>query len=144
MREIVEKLEKEFKDDILEIFEHNEKRVYIKINNEALLKIAEFLHKKLGLRFVIASATDLKEGFEIIYHFSDDKKSGAMINIRVLMPHNKPEIESLTQVFRGAEWIEREIYDLLGIKFLNHPNLVRFLLPEDWPEGVYPLRRESR
>lgn len=139
MRQIIEKLKKLFKNDILEIYQTNNKRVYVKIRSEALLGIARFLHKDLRLRFVIASATDMKEGLEIVYHFSDDK-TGCMINIKVLLPHTEPEIESLTQVFRGAEWIEREIYELLGIRFKNHPNLKRFLLPEDWPDGEYPLR----
>jgi Ni,Fe-hydrogenase III component G len=44
-------------------------------------------------------------------------------------------------MIKGAEFIEREMHDLLGIDFPGHPNLVRLILPEDWPDGVYPLRR---
>ncbi len=141
MKRIIEKLKEEFKNEILDILQPNEKRVYVKINKEALIKIAEFLYKQLKLRFIIASGMDSKEGFEIVYHFSNDK-TGAIINLKVLLPHNRPEVDSLVNVTKGAEWIEREIHDLLGIKFRNHPNLVRFILPEDWPENVYPLRRK--
>jgi NADH:ubiquinone oxidoreductase subunit C len=139
MEKILKKLKSNFKNDVLEIFQPSKKRVFVKIKNESLLNIVRFLHKDMGLRFIIASGSDLKEGFEIIYHFSDDS-TGGIINLRVLLPHNNPEIESLTQVFEGAEWIEREIWELLGINFKNHPNLKRLLLPEEL-EGKYPLRK---
>ena len=109
-----------------------------------LLKVAGFLYNKLKLRFPIASGLDSGEGFEIIYHFSDDRKTGAMINIKVLLSYKKPEVESLTQVFPAAEWIEREMHELLGIDFKNHPNLIHFLLADDWPKEKYPLRKDYK
>jgi len=119
----------------------NTKRLMIYIPKTNLLEVAEYLFKDLGYRYIIVTAMDSKEGFEIIYHFSDDS-SGWIINLNVMLDRDKPEIESLTPVVYGAEWIEREIMDLLGIKFLNHPKPERFLFAEDWPEGKYPLRRD--
>ena len=79
---------------------------------------------------------------EILYHFSFDT-TGEMVTVRILLPDkNKLEIESMSSIIKGAEWIEREIFELLGVKFLGHPNLKRLLLADDWPEGQYPLRRE--
>jgi Ni,Fe-hydrogenase III component G len=86
---------------------------------------------------------DSKDGYEIIYHYSDDN-TGWVMNLNVLLSHDDPEIESMTPIVYGIEWIEREIMDLLGIKFLNHPKPERFLLAETWPEGDYPLRRKIR
>ncbi|MDA3812984.1 MAG: NADH-quinone oxidoreductase subunit C [Candidatus Cloacimonetes bacterium] len=119
----------------------NKKRLMIYIPKDLLLEIGDYLFNELGYRYIIVTAMDSKEGLEIIYHLSDDK-SGWVVNLNVMLPRNKPEIESLTPVVYGAEWIEREIYDLLGIKFLNHPKPERFLLAEDWPKGKFPLRRE--
>ena len=119
----------------------NTKRLMIYIPKTNLLEVAEYLFKDLGYRYIIVTAMDSKEGFEIIYHFSDDS-SGWIINLNVMLDRDKPEIESLTPVVYGAEWIEREIMDLLGIKFLNHPKPERFLFAEDWPDGKYPLRRD--
>ena len=119
----------------------NTKRLMIYIPKTSLLEIAEYLFKDLSYRYIIVTAMDSKEGFEIIYHFSDDS-SGWIVNLNVMLDREKPEIESLTPVVYGAEWIEREIMDLLGIKFLNHPKPERFLFAEDWPEGKYPLRRD--
>lgn len=144
MEEIINKLKKEFKNKILDVKIHNKKRCYITIEKDSLLDVADFLYNTIKCRFPIATGLDSGEGLEIIYHFSDDRKSGAIINIKVLLPYKKPEIESLTQVFAGAEWIEREMHELLGINFKNHPNLIPFLLPDNWPKGKYPLRKDFK
>jgi len=119
----------------------NTKRLMIYIPKTSLLEVAEYIFKDLSYRYIIVTAMDSKEGLEIIYHFSDDS-SGWIVNLNVMLNRDKPEIESLTPVVYGAEWIEREIMDLLGIKFLNHPKPERFLFAEDWPDGKYPLRRD--
>ena len=119
----------------------NTKRLMIYIPKTSLLEVAEYIFKDLSYRYIIVTAMDSKEGLEIIYHFSDDS-SGWIVNLNVMLDRDKPEIESLTPVVYGAEWIEREIMDLLGIKFLNHPKPERFLFAEDWPDGKYPLRRD--
>ncbi len=121
----------------------NIKRLMIYIPRELLLKIADHLFNELGMRYIIVTAMDSKEGFEIIYHFSDDS-SGWIINLNVIIPREKPEIESLTPVIYGVEWIEREIMDILGIKFLDHPKPERFIFAESWPECEYPYRRDYK
>lgn len=126
---------------IIDVEVVNIKRLMIYIPKTSLLQIAEYLFRDLAYRYIIVTAMDSKEGFEIIYHFSDDS-NGWIVNLNVMLERDKPEIESLTPVVYGAEWIEREIMDLLGIKFLNHPKPERFLFAEDWPEGKYPLRRD--
>jgi NADH:ubiquinone oxidoreductase subunit C len=83
------------------------------------------------------------EGFEIIYHFSFDQR-GQVFSARVILKEEKqPEIDSISPIFPGAEWVEREIWEMLGINFKGHPNLKRLLLADDWPEGDYPLRQEN-
>lgn len=121
----------------------NKKRLMVYIPAKLLLQITNFLFRDMGCRYVIVTAMDAKEGYEIIYHFSDDK-SGWLINLNVLLAHDKPEIESITPVVYGAEWIEREIMDLLGIKFKGHPKPERFLFAESWPQEEYPYRRKIR
>jgi NADH-quinone oxidoreductase subunit C len=62
--------------------------------------------------------------------------------IKVLLSRENPEVETVSSIWKTADWQEREIFDLYGIKFLNHPDLRRILLPADW-EG-YPLRKDYK
>lgn len=118
-------------------------RVYFSVNKEDVLEATKLLFKEFGLRFSTASGIDMPGGFEILYHYSFDK-SGEIFSMRVFIEDKKnPEIDAITPVFPGAEWIEREMWEMLGINFKGHPNLKRLLLAEDWPEGKYPLRHEG-
>jgi NADH-quinone oxidoreductase subunit C len=120
--------------------EHSAKRIYFQVLPEDIKKIAGVLFKDLALRFVIATGQDTPGGLEILYHFSFDK-TGQIITVRVLIEDKKnPAIDSIAPLFKGAEWIEREMWELLGINFVGHPNLTRLLLAEEWPEGKHPLR----
>jgi NADH:ubiquinone oxidoreductase subunit C len=117
------------------------RRIYLSINKEDIYEVAKILFKEMGLRLSTASGIDTPSGFEILYHFSFDQ-AGEFYSLRVLLNDKKnPTIDSLTSLFAGAEWIEREIWEMLGINFKNHPNLKRLLLADDWPEGNYPLRQ---
>jgi len=139
---VLDKIRERLADKIINWHEHSEKRIYILIKPQDIRKVATLLFKDLGLRFIIATGQDTPQGIEILYHFSIDK-TGQIISVRVLIEDKKkPEIESLAPLFPGAEWIEREMWEMLGIKFIGHPNLKRLLLAEEWPEGKYPLRQE--
>lgn len=76
---------------------------------------------------------------EMIYLFHSYKHNH-QIRIRTTLPRNEPSIDSVSSVFPTALWHEREIFDLFGVKFLDHPDLRRILLPEDW-EG-FPMRKD--
>lgn len=140
---IRDQIKEKLGDKILEWSEPSAKRVYLSINKEDVVEAVKFLFSELGLRFATASAIELASGFEILYHFSFDK-AGEFYSLRVLLKDKvNPEVESITPLFPGAEWTEREIWEMLGIKFKNHPNLKRLLLADDWPEGKYPLRQDK-
>ncbi len=128
-------------DKIFAWEEKSSRRIYFSIKKEDIVESVNFLFKEIGLRFTTASGVDTPSGFEILYHFSFDK-TGEFYSVRVLIEDKvHPEIDSITPIFPGAGWIEREIWEMLGINFVGHPNLKRLLLAEDWPEGDYPLRQ---
>jgi NADH-quinone oxidoreductase subunit C len=81
----------------------------------------------------------LEPRFELNYHLVSIPKP-QRIRLRVRLAGSDPVVDSLCPVWPGANWLEREIFDLFGIRFTGHPDLRRILLPEDW-EG-YPLRRD--
>ncbi|MCJ7448818.1 MAG: NADH-quinone oxidoreductase subunit C [Bacteroidales bacterium] len=140
---IIEKLKENFSSDILEIVTKNEKRIIVTIKPDSIINIAEYLYKTAGLRFIIASALHTKKGFEIHYHFSMDS-TGLVLNIHVILDKENPQIESLSNMFNASNWIEREMHELFGINFLNHPNQEKLISDGNWAEGVYPYRKEFK
>jgi len=142
MMSIADEIKEKLKEKIADWYQHSLRRIYFSVKPKDIKEVAHFLFRELGLRFVIATGQDTPQGLEILYHFSFDK-TGEIISARVLIEDKKnPEIDSLATMFPAAEWIEREMWELLGINFIGHPNLKRLLLTEEWPEGKYPLRHE--
>jgi Ni,Fe-hydrogenase III component G len=141
--EIKEQIKEKLKDKIIDWQEKSPRRIYFTVKKEDIFETVRILFKSLGLRFSIATGIDLPEALEILYHFSFDK-TGEFYSVRVLLEDKKhPAIDSIAPLFPGAEWIEREIWEMLGINFIGHPNLKRLLLSDDWPEGDYPLRHKN-
>ena len=141
--EVLEDLKGRFKNDILDIFDKTPKRVYIEIKPESIVKMVKYIFRNLGARFNIASGVDARHHLEILYHFTFEEIN-LLVSLRVTLDKSKPEVDSIAPLFEGANWIEREMHEVLGIDFKGHPDMRRLLLPDDWPEGVYPLRRDYK
>lgn len=137
----IEPIKEKFGKAIYQVSVKNERRATLTVDKAKIVEIAEFLFRECGWRFIIATAMDSREGFEILYHFSNDK-SGMILNLQVILDRQKPEIESLTCLFEASSWIEREMHEILGIHFLHHPNLEKLISDGNWAEGVYPYRKE--
>ena len=138
---LINNVKEKFGSEILGITNRNSRRATISVNPDKILAISEYLHKKAGYRFIIASALHTRKGFEIYYHFSFDEL-GLVLNIHVILPQENPEIESLSNMFDASNWIEREMHELFGINFRNHPNQEKLISEGNWAEGVYPYRKE--
>ena len=142
-QDIAKEIHTKFDDKILKWYEHNEKRIYIDIDPKDWIEFGRFLFDTFPTRFIIASAVDTPRNvIEILYHF-DFHNLPQVVSIRVLLEKPSLEIESMAPYIKGTEWIEREMAELFGITFKNHPNMIHLLLPDDWPEGNYPLRRDQ-
>ncbi len=112
---------------------------------EHLQRAAEFLANDPGLQFTFLSditAVDkfpLEPRFELNYHLLS-LEHRARIRLKVRAPGNDPVVPSVTAIWPAANWHEREAFDLMGVRFEGHPDLVRILMPDDW-EG-HPLRKD--
>lgn len=84
------------------------------------------------------TAVDRIEKIELVYIFFSTCSRNRLI-LKVFLPQDKLRVESLALLWKSANWFEREIYDLFGVIFVNHPHLVRILNPESWKD--FPLRK---
>ena len=78
----------------------------------------------------------------VFYHLESTSLK-QKVTLKVSVPREKPELESVADVWRGTDWHEREAFDLVGFNFLNHPDLRRILMPYDWEAG-HPLRKDYK
>jgi NADH-quinone oxidoreductase subunit C len=115
------------------------------VPRKVLVAVAERCKNDEKLQFnLLTDATcvdrfPLEPRFELQYHLVSIPKKNKL-RLRVRVSGDDPVVDSLVPVWPGANWLEREIFDLMGIRFAGHPDLRRILLPEDW-EG-HPLRRD--
>jgi len=140
--DIIENIKVRAGGDMLKLDDRSERRVYVTIKKEILPKMARYLFNDVRARFSIASGVDTRKAVEILYHFSVDG-IGLIVSLRVILDKSDLEVDSLTSIMKCAEWIEREMHELLGVDFKGHPDLRHLLLKDDWPEGNYPLRRDQ-
>jgi len=138
---ILKNINDRFGDRVLKTEKKSSRRAYLDIYPKDIVDMARYIFKDLGLRFNIASAVDDFDRIEILYHFSYDP-SGVIISVRaILNDRDNPCIDTITHVTKAAWWIEREMHELFGVKFEGNEDLRRLLLPDDWPNGVYPMRK---
>jgi NADH-quinone oxidoreductase subunit C len=130
----------------------------IYIDRDRLIDTARMLRGDPALQFVfladvtVADLLPADPRFEVVYHFASlgeaYRAPGASaavpprrLRVKVRVPGDDPRVPSVTAIYPTAGWPEREVFDLFGITFDNHPDLRRILMPEDW-EG-FPLRKDS-
>ncbi len=115
---------------------------WIAVQPEHIESVARLCKEDPELRFDFLSClcgVDAHDSIFVVYHlYSYALRHSAVLKVRV--HKGKPVTQTVTTVWRGANWFERETYDLFGVRFEGHPDLRRILLPDDW-EG-YPLRKE--
>jgi NADH-quinone oxidoreductase subunit C len=140
--EIVEELKKAFGEKIIEAKVPRKRRIFISISAKWYKDLIKYLFEKMQITHVSTiTGMDVGDKIEVMPHLFG---RGVEITVKVDIPKEKPEIDTITDVLPGASLYEREVHDLLGVVFVGHPNLERLILPEDWPEGVYPLRKEYK
>jgi NADH-quinone oxidoreductase subunit C len=105
----------------------------------ALLTAMRALRDAHGYRYyVTGTGTETESSFEVV-HAVRNLDANDTLFVKVAVPKDAPEVDSIAFVYAGAEWQEREIWDLLGVSFKSHPDLRRILMPDDYPG--HPLRK---
>ncbi len=118
-----------------------QRRIFMKITPELVAPVLEHLKSKEQFDILCTiTGLDGGESFEMIYHLT--RKDGIVVNIKTSIPKENPVIKSIIDQFPSSEIYEREVVDLLGIKVEGLPEGPRYPLPDSWPEGEYPLRKD--
>jgi NADH/F420H2 dehydrogenase subunit C len=109
----------------------------LEVDPSNLVAVCRFLRDQLGFDLLSCiSGADMLDHLETVYHLRSLTR-GQLLQLKVRLDHEKPEVDSVVSVWPTANWLERETYDLFGIRFAGHPDLRRMLLDDDF-EG-YPL-----
>ncbi|MEX5218101.1 MAG: NADH dehydrogenase (quinone) subunit D [Nitrospira sp.] len=147
MQSLLESLMTTFPDAVLSIEADTERQeIMARVDPARIADVARWLHDTPEAAFdhitdiCSADYPDDLERFEVIYHLLS-LPHRRRIRLKARVTEDDPTIPSLTSIWKGADFMEREVYDLMGIKFSGHPDLRRILLPEDYEEG-YPLRKD--
>jgi len=143
-KDIFEKLKAEFADAIIEIKEDKGSDPVIIVDHKKILDISLSLRDNEDLLFdymMCLSGMDYKTNIGVVYHLFSTKNNHK-IAIKTILDKENPALLSVEGVWKSANWHEREAFDMFGIKFEGHPNLIRILCPYDW-EG-YPLRKDYK
>ena len=115
----------------------------LEIAPDKIVSVCAFLKNELKfVRLSTVTAVDrfpAEPRFEVVYHLHSLERN-EKLRLKCRLPAAHPEIDSVTGVWRAAGWYERETFDLFGVKFRNHPDLRRIMMPDDW-EG-HPLRKD--
>lgn len=143
VREIYERLERQFpgkvsgfKDDVFD--------PYLRADPQAIVEICRYLRDTSGLDFEILSdltCVDLpkEDKLQVVYHLYSYARRHQIV-LKVDLPRQAPRVATVEDVWKAANWFEREVFDLFGVVFEGHSDLRRILLPEDWVG--HPLRKD--
>lgn len=143
INEIIDTLKRDFHKNIIEeSVSHNE--IYLTVQKNVILKMCDLIYYHFNLPLISLFATDDRKAqasFHVHYVFSLDRED-AFIILKINVDEKDPKYPSITNKIPAANWYEREIQDMFGLKPEGHPDPRRLMNFEDWPEGLHPLRKD--
>ena len=145
MHPLAERIQGRFADGVLLAHEWRGD-LAVTVKRESLHAICRFLRDDPAMDFdyiVHVSSVDWpddEERFEVVYEVYSIRHRHRL-RVKTRVPEHDCYVDSLTDIWRGVEFMEREVFDMMGIRFKNHPDLRRILMPDDFQEG-YPLRKD--
>jgi NADH-quinone oxidoreductase subunit C len=152
VQSIIDEMRERFGDKVRNVVVVDRRIIKVEVERSVVVAAARFL-KERGFDHVkgvtgvdLIALTKPENAIEVIYHagsYADEELKGTVLSLSVKLPRDDPEMPSLTQVWRSAEYHERETFEMLGVRFVGHPDLRRLLLPE-WYSDTPPLRKDFK
>lgn len=135
---VVEDLKARLGAAIVEVKVPQRRRVFITVDRDHYRAALEVLREAGFDHLITITGVDAGDHFEVIAHVGRT----LVVSVRAVVPRSDARIPSLIDLYKGAEFYERETWEMLGIFFEGNPRLTRTFLPENWPKNVYPLRKD--
>ena len=138
---VYERVKQRFPDKVLEVSDKKPDPFAV-IEPGAIVEVSRFLRDDPETAMDCLSnetGVDYKDRIEVVYHlYSYRYRHGCVLKVK--LPRDDPTVATVEEIWKSANWMEREIFDLLGVTFEGHSDMRRILMPEDWPG--YPLRKD--
>lgn len=142
LQKAIDGLSDTFSDQIIDVYQSTGD-TYVRVDTDSIVDVCRYLKEKchfiyLSDLFGIDRYTS-EDRFEVVYNLIS-LRDGVRLFLKVRCEEENPEVDSVTGIWTAAGWPEREVYDMFGIHFKNHPDLRRIFMPEDFE--YFPLRKE--
>lgn len=142
LQNVVDGLSENYTDSFIEVYQSTGDTV-IRVEVDAIVDICRYLKNEQHFIYL----TDVfgidrftsEERFEVVYNLISLRNRERLF-VKVRLPEEEPVLESVADIWKSASWMEREVYDMFGIRFTNHPDFRRIYMPEDF--DYYPMRKE--
>jgi NADH-quinone oxidoreductase subunit C len=142
LQSVVDGLSEKYSDQLIDVYQSTGD-TFIRIDPDAIIEICKFLkneHHFIYLTDILgADRFTSEERFEVIYNIVSLRDRERLF-LKVWLEEENPTVDSITDVWQSASWHERQVYDMYGVHFNNHPDMRRIYMPEDF--DYYPLRKE--
>ena len=141
-KQVIDKLSDKFPDKYIETYQSSGD-TFVRVEPDAIVEICSFLKNECHFTYLGdvfgADRFTSQQRFEVFYNMVS-LKDQIRLFVKVLLEENNPVIQSVTSVWKSANWHEREVYDMFGIQFNDHPDMRRIFMPQDF--DYYPMRKE--
>jgi Ni,Fe-hydrogenase III large subunit/Ni,Fe-hydrogenase III component G len=143
-RERLNQLKEKFGPAILRADFPNDSRLYVYVEGGSLKAICRYIFRDLDARYIISIGADDRpySGDFLVFHDFAFDKDKLLLSIITRADAADPKVDSISDIIPGANWAEREIKDMFGIEPVGHPYPKRLVLPDGWPDGLHPLRKD--
>jgi len=142
LQTVVDGLTEEFPEKLIEVYQSSGD-TFIRVEADAIVEVCKYLNEKQHFVYLIdvfgVDRYTSDERFEVVYILMNLRKQQRLF-LKIRVPEEDPVADSITGIWPNANWNEREVYDMFGVRFNNHPDHRRIYLPEDFE--YFPLRKE--
>lgn len=141
-QKIIDDLAAQFSGKVIDVYQSSGD-TFVRVEPDAIVDLCTYLKEEQHFIYLTdvfgADRFTPEDRFEVIYNLIS-LRDRIRLFIKVWLPEENPEVNSVTGVWKTANWLEREVYDMFGIRFKGHPDMRRIFMPEDYE--YYPLRKE--